>query len=179
MSNCTPKCFWQWVWWSGILLKTRSGCTDLACFLENITSWTCLLISGLNDIFQLCVHSDIFWRSLFNTSAEVLLLCTTENREVSSAKRFTVNSMFSDKSFMYIRKKSGPRIDPSGTPAFTGNHSEVWPLSKTLWNLFVKKLWISFNNEKLPLISAYKLTLHAELCQKPWTYPEKHLLYQE
>ena len=64
-------------------------------------------------------------RSLFNTTAEVLLLCTTENREVSSAKSFTVDSMFSDKSFMYIRKRSGPRIDPCGTPAFTGNHSEV------------------------------------------------------
>ena len=74
----------------GILLKTRSGCTDLACFLENITSRACLLISGLNDIFHLCAHSDIFCRSLFNTSAEVLLLCTTENRKASSAKSFIV-----------------------------------------------------------------------------------------
>ena len=109
-----------------LLLKTRSGCTDLACYLENITSWAFLLISRLNGIFHLCDHWDIFCRSLFNTSAEVLLLCTTENREVSSAKSFTVDSMFSNKSFMYIRKGSGPRIGPCGTPAFTGNHFEVW-----------------------------------------------------
>ena len=76
-------------------------------------------------IFHLCAHSDIFCRSLFNTSAEVVLSCTTENREISSAKSFTVDSMFSEKSFMYIRKNNGPRIDPCGTPAFTGSHSEV------------------------------------------------------
>ena len=53
---------------------------------------------------------------LFNTSAEVFY---------SSAKSFTVDSMFSNKSLMYIRERSGRRIDPCGTPAFTGNHSEV------------------------------------------------------
>ena len=72
-------------------------------------------------MFHLCSHSGILYRSLFNTSAEVLLLCTTEY----SAKSFTVNSMFSEKSVRYIREKSGPRIDPCDTPAFTGNHSEV------------------------------------------------------
>ena len=54
----------------------------------------------------------------------MLLLCTTENREVSSVKNFTVDSMFSGKSFMYIAKRIGPRIEPCDTPAFTGNHSE-------------------------------------------------------
>ena len=61
--------------------------------------------SGLNDIFHLCVHLDIFCRSLFNTSAEVLLSCTTENREVLSTKNFTVYSMSFDKSLIYIRKR--------------------------------------------------------------------------
>ena len=115
-------------------------------------SWEYNLLSLLAYIrieryFLLRAHSGICCRSLFNTSAEVLLSCTTDNREVSSAKSFTVDSMFSDKSFIYIRKKSGPRIDPCDTPAFSGNHSEVWPLTKTLWNLHVKKLWISFRNE--------------------------------
>ena len=81
MPKYSPKYFWQWIWWNGILLKAGSWCTDLTCFLENITSWACLLTSGLNDIFHLCAHSDIFCRSLFNTSAEVLLICTAENRE--------------------------------------------------------------------------------------------------
>ena len=62
---------------------------------------------------------------MVNTSVEVLLLCTTGNREVSSGKSFTVDSMFSDKLFMYIRKKSGPRLNPCGIPAFAGSHSEI------------------------------------------------------
>ena len=43
---------------------------------------------------------------------EVLLQSNTENREVSSAKSFTVDSMSSDKSFIYIRKTCEPRIHP-------------------------------------------------------------------
>ena len=148
----------SWIWWTDVLLKTRPGCTDLACFLENMTSRACLLTSGLNDIFHLCEHWDIFCRSLFSNSAEVLLLCTTENREVSSAKSWiAVDSVFSDKSFMYVRKRSGPRIDPCGTHAFTGNHSEVWPLSKALSNLLKSSEKALVKNLKLPLISAYKL----------------------
>ena len=100
-----------------------------------------MLTSGLNDIFHLFAHSDIFFRSLFSTSAEVSLLLTIENREVenkevSSAKSFTVDSMFSDKSCMYIRKKSRPRIDTYGTLDFAGNHSKSdhWI---NFWTLFV------------------------------------------
>ena len=115
-------------------------------------SWEYNLLSLLAYIrveryFLLRAHSGICCRSLFNISAEVLLSCTTDNREVSSAKSFTVDSMFSDKWFIYIRKKSGPRIDPCGGPTFTGNHSKFWPLSKALWNLFIKKLWINFSTE--------------------------------
>ena len=55
-----------------------------------------------------------------------------ENKEVSSGKSFTVDSMFSDKSFKYIRRKSRPRIGPYGTLDFAGNNSEVWPLDKSL-----------------------------------------------
>ena len=86
-------------------------------------------------------------RSLFSISAELLLSCATENTEVSSAKSFTVDSVFSGKSCMYIRTKSGQKIDPSGTPTFTDNYSEVCPLSKILWNLFVEKFLISFSSE--------------------------------
>ena len=34
-------------------------------------------------------------------------------------------NMSTDRSLMYIRKKSGPKVDPCGTPAFTDNHSDV------------------------------------------------------
>ena len=48
-----------------------------------------------------------------------------ENNDVSSANSFTVGFMSTDRSLMYIRKKGGPKIDPCGTPAFTGNHFYV------------------------------------------------------
>ena len=36
---------------------------------------------------------------------------------------------------MSIRKRSGPKVDPCGTPAKTGLHDEDWPLKKALWIL--------------------------------------------
>ena len=48
-----------------------------------------------------------------------------ENNDASSANSFTVDVMSTDRSSMYIRKKSGPKMDPCDTPAFTGNHSDV------------------------------------------------------
>ena len=36
-------------------------------------------------------------------------------------------------------------MEPCGKPASTGNHSDVWPLSSTLWNLLLKKLSIRRN----------------------------------
>ena len=34
MSKYTPKYFWQWVCWTSALLKMRSRCNDLTCFLK-------------------------------------------------------------------------------------------------------------------------------------------------
>ena len=62
----------------------------------------------------------------------MLLSCTTENKKVSSANSFTVETNSSEKSLMQIRKKSGPRMEPCGTPGFTGNHLDIWPFSRTL-----------------------------------------------
>ena len=38
-------------------------------------------------------------------------------------------------------------MEPCGTPALTGNHSDVWPFSRTLWNLLLKKLSMRLNRE--------------------------------
>ena len=51
----------------------------------------------------------------------MLGLFTTENKDLSSVKSLTVEIIFSDKSLIYTKKNSGPKIDPSGTPAFIGN----------------------------------------------------------
>ena len=82
-----------------------------------------------------------------------------ENNDVSSANSFTVDVMSTDRSLMYIKKKSGPKMDPCGTPAFTGNHSDVWPFRTTLWNLFVKKLLISSSNaSEIPIDLSLKIS---------------------
>ena len=60
--------------------------------------------------------------------------------------------MSTDGLLMYIRKKSGPnKMDPCSVPAFTGNNSDVWLFSTTLWNLFVKKLLINRNTQWLKI----------------------------
>ena len=48
-----------------------------------------------------------------------------ENNDASFANSFTVDIMSTDRLLMYIRKNRGPKMDPCGTPAFTGNHSDV------------------------------------------------------
>ena len=132
---------------------------DFVIFLENIASLSCLLWSGLNDIFRWYAHSDIFCKSLFNSFAEVLGSWTMENNDVSSANSFTVDVMSTDRSLMYIRKKSGPKMSPWGTPAFTGNRSNVWPFKTTLWNLFAKKLLISSSNaSEIPIDLSLKIS---------------------
>ena len=52
---------------------------------------------------------------------------------------------------MYIRKKSGPKIEPLGTPASIDDHEDVWPFKRTSWNLPLKKRLISFRGApKIP-----------------------------
>ena len=54
-------------------------------FFEKITSFACLVGSGLNEVFQLKAQSRIFIKSLFSLEAETLAIFTTEKREISSA----------------------------------------------------------------------------------------------
>ena len=67
-----------------------------------------------------------------------------EKIDASSANSFTVDEILLPRSFMYIRKNSGPKIEPWGTPASIGDHEDVWPFKRTRWNLPLKKLLISF-----------------------------------
>ena len=96
---------------------------------------------------------------MFNPFAEVLGSWTMENNYVSSANSFTVDVMSTDRSLMYIRKKSGPKMDPCDTPAFTSNHCDVWPFSKTLWKPFVKIFLIcSSKASEIPIDLSLKIS---------------------
>ena len=46
-----------------------------------------------------------------------------EINDVLSANIFIVTIMSTDRSLMYIRKKTKPKMDLCGTTGFTGNHS--------------------------------------------------------
>ena len=75
-----------------------------------------------------------------------------EKIDVSSEDSFTVDERSLPRSFMYIRKNTGPKIEPWGTPVSIGDHENAWLFKKTCWNLPLKKLLISFR--KVPEISA-------------------------
>ena len=81
-------------------------------------------MSGLNEIFHLCVHSEILLRSSFNTFAERVGLYIVENKEVSSANNLTNEFKLLGKLVMQIGNSSGPRMEPFGTPARIGAQSE-------------------------------------------------------
>ena len=81
--------------------------------------------SGLKSIFQLKAHLEIAMRSLFRIFALSFSSLTTANRDVSSANNLAFDCNSLGKSLIYIRKSSGPKIDPCGTPARTGVHEEV------------------------------------------------------
>lgn len=44
---------------------------------------------------------------------------------------------------MKIISKRGPKVDPCGTTALTGNHLDVGPCKTIIWNLFLRKLVIN------------------------------------
>ena len=49
----------------------------------------------------------------------------------SSAKRQTDDLIFSGRSLIKIRKRTGPKTDPWGTPDRTWTGSEAWPSNTT------------------------------------------------
>ena len=93
-----------------------------------MTSWACLVKSGLNNIFHLKTHSDFFLRSSFNKFANFDKSYTVENNKVSSASNLAGDSKFLGRSLMYIKKSNDCNIGPWGTAATTGAHLEYWSL---------------------------------------------------
>ena len=91
---------------------------------EKVTSWACLVISGLNITFHLKAHSDIFLRSSFSKFKDSDKSHAVKNNKASPAINLADDSKFSGRSLMYIKKTSGPNIDPWRMPAITGAHLE-------------------------------------------------------
>ena len=62
-----------------------------------------------------------------------LISWTMEKTEVLSAKSFAVDEILWLRSFIYVRKKSGPKIDPWGTSASIGDEEDAWPFKRMRW----------------------------------------------
>ena len=74
-----------------------------------------------------------------------------EKIDVSSANSFTVDERLLPR-LIYIRKNSGPKLEPWGISASIGDHEDAWPFKRTLWNQALKKLSISFRGvPKIPV----------------------------
>ena len=82
-------------------------------FLEKITSWACLLESGLKLIFHWEAHYFILERSLLSSKVVITESWITEKREVSSAKSLVLEDKPSAKSLIYIKNNNGPRMEQS------------------------------------------------------------------
>ena len=99
-SNVTPRCFWEEACQTLLFLKTKDGCGSFFILLLKITSWSCLLGSGLKLIYHWKAHLLIFFRPSFDSLAEAFTSWTTENNDVSSAKSFTLEDKSSAKSLI-------------------------------------------------------------------------------
>ena len=132
VSKNIPKCFWVSDWFTILLLKINEGWDDFWILQEKITSCACLLESGLKLIFHWQAQLFILLKSSFKFFADKFLSNIIEKRNVSPANSLEFETRFSDKSFIYIKESSGPRIEPWGTPASTLTHVEFWPFRNTL-----------------------------------------------
>ena len=65
-----------------------------------MTSWACLVVSGLKFIFHWVAELLILSKSLLRLFAEVWMSCVTENKDASSAKIFALDEMPSVRSLM-------------------------------------------------------------------------------
>ena len=71
-SSCKPKYSWETLHSTGTSLKKTWGWKGFIFFRENMASWACLVILGLNIIFHWYSHSEIFFKSLSIFSVEAL-----------------------------------------------------------------------------------------------------------
>ena len=133
-----PRCSWDLVCITLLLLNTSGGCEIALDFRLKVTSCASFLWSVLKLIFHWKAHLFIFAKSLFSSRAEVLLSWITENKDLSSANSLTFEDNPSDKSSIYIKDNNGPSMELCGTPALTSDQSETCLFNKTIFFYFSK-----------------------------------------
>ena len=106
---------WCWVGW--IIVKVNIWVEGFQNFHTKSYFLSIFTSIGIEFHFPLACPL-LFCKSLFRSFLETLTPWTTEIREVSPANNSHSILSLIDKSFMYIRNKRGPRIEPWGTPEF-------------------------------------------------------------
>ena len=84
-SSIIPRCLWDEVCGTWILLKNNGGWLIFFNFRLKMTSWVCLLGFGLYFIFHWKAQLLTLVKSLFSSFADAFMSCVTENKHVSSA----------------------------------------------------------------------------------------------
>ena len=139
-SKCRPRCFWELVLLTGILLKNILAWIFSVAFRLKRTSWAYFVGSGLKLISQWKTHLFISFWLLFRLIAVFSSTLTVVNRDVSSVNNLGLYWRLSDKPLMYIKNKSGLNIEPWGTPALILAQDKLWAL-KELRN-YKRKLFL-------------------------------------
>ena len=99
----------------------------------------------------------ILEKSIFNRLVDSVVLWTTENSDVSSAKSLAFQIKLLAKSLMEIKNIKGQRADPWGMPAFKYAYDECWPFNTTLSFLQRKKPFIKvISSPNIPYCCNFK-----------------------
>ena len=126
-SSMMPSCFWYIDWITFALLNIKGGWGSFFVLRLKMTSWVCLVDSGLRFIFHWKTQLSIISKSLLRLFSEVWLSWITENKDVSSANNLAFVESPSERSLILIKNNNGLRMEPWGTPGMTFSSLETWP----------------------------------------------------
>ena len=113
--------------------------------------------SELKLILHCIAQLFILEKSIFNRLVDSVVLWTTENSDVSSAKSLAFQIKLLAKSLMEIKNIKGQRADPWGMPAFKYAYDECWPFNTTLSFLQRKKSFIKvISSPNIPYCCNFK-----------------------
>ena len=110
--SLSPECFWVFTFSTTRFLMYESGCSEESDFLEKITSWACLVGSGLEIVFQCETDLRIFLKSLFSIFVDFI---ERYHHQIVSNSLTLLFKLFVW-SLIYIMKNNDPKIEPCGTP---------------------------------------------------------------
>ena len=118
------------------LFSKKSSCILFFCGLNCMSHWLAQVLS--------------LSKSLLTLAMDRMLSVIGSRIDVSSAKGSMLLSMLLTISFVSMRKRSGPRIEPWGTPHLMYPHTECCPSLTILY--FMSDQYTISNSSRIPFI---------------------------